>query len=156
MGDTACREDPACNMPAAAGVVVAMAGSEVVQFASDAIQAASDTEEAMSKVKVVFGDAADVVTDFAETAADKLGMSKLEALNATGTFGNLFSTMGMGGKEAAAMSVKVTQLAADLGSFNNMPTAEVLQQVVEGLQAWLASAQPTTEGPAAAPWEGPS
>lgn len=112
---------------------VSMAASAVVDFAGKSVTAASDVAEAQSKVNVVFGQSAQSVTTFAETAAEKIGMSKLEALSATGTFGNLFKTMGMGEADAAKMSTSVTTLAADLGSFNNLPTADVLEKIRSGL-----------------------
>jgi len=111
----------------------AMAVSGIVDFAGSSVQAASDTAEALSKVRVVFGDSAKSVEDFAATAADKLGMSKLAALDATGAFGNLFTAMGMAQPEAAAMSTKITTLASDLASFNNIDMASALEKLRSGL-----------------------
>lgn len=98
-----------------------------------AINAASNLEESMNKVQVVFGDSADSVVAFSSTASTSLGMSQQAALEATGTFGNLFTSMGMGVPEAADMSTSLVQLASDLASFNNIDPAEALDKLRAGL-----------------------
>lgn len=97
------------------------------------INAASDLNETMSKVGVVFGDQADRVTKFGESAATALGMSKNEALSAAGTFGNLFRAMEMSETTSADMSTSLVQLSADLASFNNMDPTEVLEKLRSGI-----------------------
>lgn len=97
------------------------------------IDAASDMSEAQNKVNVVFGNSADDINAFAENAAQSLGLSESAALSATGTFGNLFTSMGMGQRAAADMSTDIVQLAADLGSFNNIGTDEALEKLRAGL-----------------------
>ena len=54
-------------------------------------------------------------------------------MEASGTFGNLFTAMGMGVEPATDMSLGLVQLAADLGSFNNMEPGEVLEKLRSGL-----------------------
>lgn len=111
----------------------AFAGAKMVSFFKDAVSGASDLEESASKVGVVFGDQARAVKDFASTAATSMGMSEATALEAAGTFGNLMVSLGMTGQEAAGMSTDMVQLAADLGSFNNVPTEEALDAIRSGL-----------------------
>jgi hypothetical protein len=98
-----------------------------------AINAASDMEETVSKSNVVFGDMAGEVQGFADTAATSLGISSKQALEAAGTYGNLFVSMGMGQNTAADMSTGLVQLASDLGSFNNMDPTQVLEKLRAGL-----------------------
>lgn len=98
-----------------------------------AVDAASDLDESMNKVNVVFGESAQAVIDFSSTAATELGMSQQAALEAAGTFGNLFVSMGMGVGPAEDMSTGLVQLAADLGSFNNMDPGEVMEKLRSGL-----------------------
>ena len=98
-----------------------------------AVEAASDMNESMNKVQVVFGDAAGSVEAFAKTAATNLGMSQQAALEAAGTFGNLFSASGVAGTAAADMSEGILQLAADLGSFNNIDPGVMLEKLRSGL-----------------------
>ena len=117
----------------------AFAATKVIGFANDAINAASDLEESASKVAVVFGESAGVINEWSESSATALGLSQQEALAAAGTLGNLFTAMGQGQDAAAAMSKDVVGLAADLGSFNNMGTDEVLEKLRAGL---LGEAEP--------------
>lgn len=98
-----------------------------------AVDAASATTEATNKVNVVFGDAADEVLAFSETSARAFGISRREALAASGTFGNLFRAMGVGQKQAADTSVTMTELAGDLASFNDADPTEVLDALRAGL-----------------------
>lgn len=103
------------------------------------IKGASDLAESTSKVNTVFGESSSVIRDFSQTAARDLGMTRQAALEATGTFGNLFSALGIGVKPAADMSTKLTTLATDLGSFNNVSSDEALLALRSGL---LGEAEP--------------
>jgi hypothetical protein len=105
---------------------VALVGPQVIGMASD-------TEEALNKVRVVFGESAGAIEEFSSTAAANLGISESAALQATGTFGNLFVTMGLGQPDAAGMSQSIVTLAADLASFNNIDPGEALEKLRAGL-----------------------
>lgn len=117
-----------------AGITAPIVGLGVVAFKS-----ASDLNESMSKVGVVFDDAAGGVTTWSESSAEALGMSQQKALEAAGTFGNLFTALGMGADPAADMSTNLVGLAADLGSFNNVETDIALEKLRAGL---LGEAEP--------------
>lgn len=97
------------------------------------ISAASDLNESVSKVNVVFGDSAGAVQDFAKTSAKSLGESRQQALEAIGTFGNLFTALKIGQKPAADMGIKLTSLAGDLASFNNVSPDDALIALRAGL-----------------------
>jgi hypothetical protein len=114
-----------------AGVGVALKAG--IDFAKGSIDSASDLNETMSKSSVVFGDAAGAIEAMGNTAAVSLGMSKNAAISAAATYGNLFVSMGMGKSAAAEMSIGLVQLAADLGSFNNMASTDVLEKLRAGL-----------------------
>lgn len=113
-----------------AGVVGAGA---IIGGLGSAVKAASDMGETVSKVGVVFGDQSAAVQDWAKTAATSFGMSKQEALEAAGTFGNLFSAMGIAKAPAADMSKSLVQLSGDLASFNNANPEEVLLALRSGI-----------------------
>lgn len=98
-----------------------------------AVMAASDLNETLNKTGVVFGDAADGVVAWSEDSATAFGLSQDAALGAAATFGNIFTGLGMTGDAAAAMSQDIVGLGADLGSFNNVPTAEALDAIRAGL-----------------------
>jgi hypothetical protein len=116
-----------------AAMGLAFAGTQLATFAKDSIMAASDMNESISKVAVVFGDTADEVYKFGESAAKSMGMSNQEALEAAGTYGNLFQALGVTKEKSQDMSLSMVQLAADLGSFNNMSTTDSLNALRSGL-----------------------
>jgi hypothetical protein len=118
---------------AAIAAAAAAAAYGVVRFAGESISAASDLEESLSKVRTVFGDASGSVETFAKDAAVNLGLSEQAALEATGTFGNLFTAMGINAGKAAGLSTEVVQLAADLASFNNIDVQEAIVALRSGL-----------------------
>ena len=97
------------------------------------IDAGSNLEESMSKINVVFGDSAQSVKDFASTAAQSMGISNQQALEAAGTYGNLLQAFGTTREKAAEMSTTMVQLAGDLASFNNVPVADALMAIRSGL-----------------------
>ncbi|TAM44322.1 MAG: hypothetical protein EPN53_16730 [Acidobacteria bacterium] len=107
-------------------VPLAGAGVAVTKFASD-------LNESMNKAEVVFGKAAGTVTAFAANAARDLGMSTRSAIEAVGTFGNLFKAIGIGADKAAEMSTGMVKLAADLASFNNIKPEEALERLRSGI-----------------------
>lgn len=116
-----------------AGAFVLSAGTDIVagikDYLVDAVSSASDLGETVSKSNNIFGQNAKVIEDWAETAATSAGLSKQAALEAASGFGNMFTQLGFAGETAAAMSIDVVQLSADLGSFNNLPTADVADKI---------------------------
>jgi len=94
---------------------------------------ASDLNESTSKAQVVFEDFFGQVDAVAKKAAKTMGLSRQEALESAGTFGNLFRALNIATPQAAEMSTTMLQLAADMGSFNNVPTADALEAIRSGL-----------------------
>lgn len=121
------------KLKVAAAVGAAFAAVKAKDFIGDAIGAASDLEESTSKVQQVFGDQAGAIQDFASDAATSLGQSRQQALEAAGTFGNLFTSLGLTQDAAAGMSTDVVTLASDLASFNNLAPEEALDKLRAGL-----------------------
>lgn len=105
----------------------------LVAAGAAAFSFASDLSESTSKARVVFGEMFGAVDAWAKNAATNLGISRQEALEAAGTFGNLFRSMGIGLPVAEEMSTKVVGLASDLASFNNANPTEVLDALRAGL-----------------------
>jgi methyl-accepting chemotaxis protein len=99
-----------------------------------AINAASDLEESMSKVGVIFGEGADEIEAFAETAAKELGQSKQAVLDAAGTFGTFGKAAGLANEDLAVFSNDLTALASDMASFNNAEPEEVIEAIGAGLR----------------------
>lgn len=111
------------------------AGKKLTAFAAvplaaamgGAIKAASDLNETVSKSNTIFGKAGAEMEAWAGGAATALGQSKEQALDAAGSFGNLFSQLGIGSDQAASMSRQMVQLASDFASFQNADVADVLE-----------------------------
>jgi len=113
---------------AATGGVIAAIG-----FGKQAVSAASDLSESTSKVNVVFGDQAAAVVDWSKKSAKAMGQSQQQALEAAGTYGNLFQSFGLGQKQATDMSTSLVGLATDLASFNNTSVADALAALQSGV-----------------------
>lgn len=117
----------------AATMGVAFAGAQLVNFAKDSIMAASTMNESLSKVSVVFDQNAEAVIKWGQTAAENMGISNQAALEAAGTYGNLFQAFGLGQPEAQKMSTSLVQLAADMASFNNTSVDDAILALRSGL-----------------------
>jgi len=117
----------------AATIGVAFGAAQIVSFGKDAVMASSNMAESLSKVRVVFGEGAAEVEKFGKSAADNLGISNQAALEATGTYGNLFQAFGLGQGESQKMSTSLVQLAADMASFNNTSVDDAILALRSGL-----------------------
>jgi len=117
----------------AGGFIIAQGLIKLPGLLSSFVGGASSLSESLSKVRIVFGESAAEIEDWAATAAKALGMSKGAALEAAGTFGNFLQAMGATTPEATKMSKSMVQLATDLGSFNNADPTEVLLALRSGL-----------------------
>lgn len=113
----------------AAGTLGTVAATRVVQFLGDSVKAASDLEQTLMKSRTIFGSYAGDMESWAGTASDSVLLSKEAALSAAAGFGDMFKQLGFAGNAAAQMSRDVVQMSADLGSFNNLPTADVLARI---------------------------
>jgi hypothetical protein len=100
------------------GLVAGVAGAAFVGFAKDSWGAAVDTEQAWTRVQGVFGDLSDEIDEFSRKSAKSLGMSRVESLRATGTFGNMLTQLGFVPEEAANMSMAMTTATSDLAAFH--------------------------------------
>jgi hypothetical protein len=98
-----------------------------------AVMSASNFEAEFEGVNQVFKEAAGSVQAFAEQASRTAGLSATEALRASKTFGLFATGAGLGASEAAKFSTTMVQLAGDLGSFNDVPTADALAAIQSGL-----------------------
>ena len=114
-------------LPALAGL------GAVAVFGKKAIDAASDLSEQVNKTGVVFKASSKDILAWSQDAAKGFGMSRREALESAGVFGNMLVPMGVARTEAAGMSKRFVQLGADLASFNNASPEETLDAIRAGL-----------------------
>lgn len=111
---------------AASAFAASFAVIKVKDFLGGAVQAASDLNEQLSKSNTVFGTSGAVIDRWARGAADSIGLSRREALEAAGSFGNMFSQLGFGADQTADMSQQIVQLASDFASFHDADITDVL------------------------------
>ena len=80
---------------------------------------ASDYEENLNKLQVAFGEYADEVRAFTDSAQADYGLSKVDASESAASFGAMAKGIGLAEDQAAEMSIELTKLASDLGSYFN-------------------------------------
>lgn len=115
----------------AVGLAVGIAAIGVV--GAKGLEAASTLQESQSKVEQVFGDEAAAILDWSKNSSTAFGQSQAQALEAAGTYGNLFQAFGLGRAESTEMSKSLVELAADLASFNNTSVDDALVALRSGL-----------------------
>lgn len=119
------------------GKAAAVAGAGIAAatgvVAIKAVGAASDLNEEVNKSSVLFGKSSGAVIAWSKTTASNLGLSQRAALEATGNFGAMFSTIGIGDKVAAGMSTRLVRLGSDLASFSNQDPEDMLLRLRSGL-----------------------
>lgn len=111
------------------GIVGSVAVLKIGQFLGDSIGAASDLTETVNKSSTIFGSQAAAIEAYGNSAAKNIGLSKQAAMDAAAGFGNMFTQLGFTSDQAAAFSQNVVTMSADLGSFNNLPTADVADRM---------------------------
>lgn len=111
---------------AGVGVGAALAGKKMIEMASDAA-------EVQSKMEVVFGKQLPGLTKQIDKFSAATGTSRFEMREQAADMGALLEPLVGTKKRAAEMSLQFTKLATDLGSFNNVPTADALLAIRSGL-----------------------
>ena len=107
--------------------------AKAVQGLRSTVMAASTLSESIAKSNTVFGQNAEAVQNWSKTTSKALGVSRQAALEAAGTYGNLFRAFGISEQASFEMSTGLVQLAADLASFNNVPIGDALAALRSGL-----------------------
>jgi hypothetical protein len=108
------------------GLVAGAAFGAVGDAIGNAIHSASDLTESLSKSNTVFGTSGQAIDTWAKGAAANIGLSRQAALEAAGSFGNMFSQLGIGSGQAAELSRNIVGLAADFASFHNADLSDVI------------------------------
>ncbi|MBW1777096.1 MAG: hypothetical protein JRJ54_05810 [Deltaproteobacteria bacterium] len=116
-----------------AGLAVAAVGTAMAAGLMKAVRAASDLQETTSKFETVFGTQIEAARRFEKELTSAYAMSTEEARRHLAAMQDLLVPMGMNADAAARMSGEVVKLSADLGSFNNLPTAQVMGDIQSAL-----------------------
>lgn len=118
----------------AAAAGVAVLGKKLIDLGGEAVALASDLDEVNSKINVLFGEAqARKIDDWAEGAAESLGLSSLAAKDAAAKFAVFGKSAGLAGPELTQFSQDLVQAGVGLASFNNVPVSQALDAIKSGL-----------------------
>ena len=113
-----------------AGLAIGLAS--LVKLGKTAIETASDLEEIQNVVNVVFGQSANEINTWAKTTLKSFGLVESEAKDIASTFKAMSNGMGIADKNGLAMSIRLTELSADLASFRNS-TTEITSRALSGV-----------------------
>jgi hypothetical protein len=110
----------------AAVKVAGDAARAFVSFTKDSIALASAAKEAGSKFDVVFGAGARQAEADLAAMAGTVQRSKYELKEMAASVQDVFVPLGFAREEAQKLSLTLTQLAVDVGSFNNVADGEAM------------------------------
>lgn len=111
---------------------VAAAGIAAIGVAS--VKFASDLGESINAVNVVFGQSADVIQDWGETAAEQAGLSKAAFNESSALIGTLLKKTGKDLDNVALDTIEVTKRSADLASVFNKDLSVATNAVAAALR----------------------
>lgn len=92
----------------------------IVNIGKEAVNLASDLTEVQNVVDTAFGSMSQKMEDFADTAIDTYGISKLTAKNIGSTYTAMARGMGQSLDEATDKALEMTGRVADIASFYNL------------------------------------
>jgi len=113
---------------------IGLAGAYAVKSSfSSLINSASDLQEVTSKFDTVFQGNLKNARQWSRELVSSYAMSTREAKQYLASIQDLLVPMGVQADLAGKLSSRITKLAADLGSFNNLPTAQVIDDIQSAL-----------------------
>ncbi|HRF71760.1 MAG TPA: hypothetical protein PL117_03230 [Accumulibacter sp.] len=101
----------------------------VVNLGRASIEAASDVDEMSSKFRTVFKDQAPATEKALTELAGTINRSRYDLMGYAATLQDTFVPLGFARDKAAEMSIQLVALAEDLASFNNLNTADVMNDL---------------------------
>ena len=101
-------------------LLTAFSARQLLNVGKQAVEMASDLQEVQNVVDTAFGDMSYKMEQFADTAIDNFGISRLEAKRTGSTFMAMASGMGLAMDSASDMAIALTGLSADMASFYNV------------------------------------
>jgi hypothetical protein len=129
LGNIASKLTP---IKAAAGLAaggLGLLGGAVLGAGAGLVSLGSDAEEMQGMFDVVFSETGGRVARELDNFGNAVGRNKFELMEFAAQFGDTLKPMGFTETAAADLSVQMTQLAVDLGSFKNMAPEEAFQRL---------------------------
>lgn len=117
------------------GLIVAgaFAVNSIKEFGKEAINLASDLAEVQNVVNVTFGSMTNQINNWSSNLIESFGLSELSGKRYVSTMGAMLKSSGVTGEAMKQMSVKMTELSADMASFYNITNDEAFYKVFSGL-----------------------
>ncbi|MGL5908443.1 MAG: hypothetical protein ACRCZP_00485, partial [Phycicoccus sp.] len=116
------------------GGALAAGTAAIGQFVSGSVAAFAELEDTTAANKVLFGEAATAVEDFATRASASSGLSQTAAQQAAGTFGTFGKAAGLTGPALSGFSTQLAGLSGDLASFKGTSTEQAIEAVGAALR----------------------
>jgi hypothetical protein len=99
-----------------------------------AVGAASDLQQSMGAVESVFGSASQTIEDFADTAAQSVGLSEREFNELASVSGAMLQNLGYSADEAAQKTIDLSKRAADLAAVFGGPASQAMDAMTAALR----------------------
>jgi len=122
-----------------AGAAGLALGAVFTAVGAKSIAMASDLEETQGKFDVVFRGMTKDAEEWSTNLQKSYAMSETESKKFLSNIQDLIVPTGLAREESAKLSNQFVKMAADLGSFNNLPT----EQVIRDIQSALAGGSET-------------
>lgn len=103
----------------------------LADFAREGIELSSGLTEVQNVVDVTFGENSSIYA-FADTAAEKFGLTKLAAEQYAGTMGAMLKSSGIN-EGLEEMSINIASLAGDMASFYNISSDVAFEKLRSGI-----------------------
>lgn len=105
----------------------AVVGVAIIAVGKKLSTLAAGAEEIRSKFNTVFGATAREIRNWAKTYSDAVGRSETDTLAFLSSVGDLLKPLGFAKEDVDGLSKSFVTLANDVGSFNDVPTADVIR-----------------------------
>lgn len=105
-------------------ISIAVIGKKLFDLGKEAVELGSNIAEVQNVVDTAFGDMAYKIEEFADSAIENFGMSKLSAKQTASTYMAMAKGMGLAEDAASDMAISLTGLTGDVASFYNITQEE--------------------------------
>lgn len=115
-------------------VAGAFAVDKIIDFGRSAVNAASEVEQSTGAVESVFKNMSGEITNFAETTAKNLGISKSEFQELAAVTGAMLKNAGVPMQDLAGQTIDLTERAADMAATFGTTVPEAMQAINSALR----------------------
>ena len=112
-----------------AGLTLPIVGAGIA-----ATKMAVDLQESQNAVNVVFGESAEIISQYGDTVAQTAGLSQAEFNQLSAVTGAFLKNVGFDAAEAANETIKLTERASDMASIFNTDVSQALNAIQSGLK----------------------